>query len=430
MSIAFSPTLPQPATVAKRTLQPLDIIFLVITMIIPIETIMQAVFGANMAFGRFMAPLFILFYLVLRPSAASFRLPPGFLLVLPYFVIAFGHIVVQETWFGVYNYRSYVLNTILCIAAYNYALFNRPSVRSVLLATYAGIVLIAVWAAATGQMTEASRGGRFSMFELDENGLGSTYGLAVVIAVVLASRPEVGLIVKTLLVAGAMPCAALLLATGSRGALVSTLLGIVAEAAYLGIVRRRSGLLVGLLMLGTVVGVGKTMYDQTDVMKRRMNDMFVESNDPDRLGHRDTLGLITLQLIVERPFVGWGEIGGWEQIGDRMSLGSAAHKGTHNTYLLLLVTAGVFAGGAFLWWVLRPMIPRRSLLASSDYASLYVVMVFIYATFLTLDHLAHRQWWWLFPLFLAQAGIASAAARQAPATGLQHRLAVPLSPGR
>lgn len=428
MSIAFAPTLQQTATVAKRALQPLDIIFLVITMIIPIETIMQAFFGASMAFGRFIAPLFILFYLALRPQAAAFRLPPGVLLIVPYFVIAFGHIAAQGTWFGVYNYRSYVLNAILGIAAYNYALFNRPSVRSVLLATYVGIVLIAVWAAVTGQMTEASRGGRFSMFELDENGLGSTYGLAVVIAVVLASRPDVGLIVKTLLVAGAMPCAALLLATGSRGALVSTLLGIVAQALYLAIVRRRGGVLVGLLVLGAVVGVGKTMYDQTDVIKRRMTDIFVESKDPDRLGHRDTLALIALQLIAESPIIGWGEIGGWDQIGDRMSLGSGAHKGTHNTYLLVVVTAGVFAGGAFLWWALRPMIPRRRLLASQDYANLYIVMVFIYGTFLTLDRLGHRQWWWLFPLFLAQAGFAGAAARQAPATRLPHGSPVPLSP--
>jgi hypothetical protein len=289
-------------------------------------------------------------------------------------------------------------------------------------------VLIAIWAAATGQMAEAGRSGRFSMFEMDENGLGSTYGLAVVIAVILASRSDVGLIVKGLLVGGAMPCAGLLMATGSRGALVSTLLGIVTQALYLAIVRRRGGVLVGLLVLGAVVGVGKSMYDQTDVMKRRMTDALVESNDPDRLGHRDTLALIALQLIAESPIIGWGEISAWDQIGDRMSLGSAAHKGTHNTYLLVVVTAGVFAGGAFLWWALRPMIPRRSLLASPDYASLYVVMVFIYGTFLTLDRLTHRQWWWLFPLFLAQAGIASAAARQPPATRLPHGSPVRLTP--
>jgi hypothetical protein len=412
MSVALT-TSPSGSTVAaKRRLQPLDVIFYAITLLIPIELIVQTAFGASMAFGRFIAPLFIVAYIALRPPSAAFRLPPGFLLAVPWFVTAFAHIAVQGDWYGVYNYRSYVLNAILCVAAYNYALSNRPSPRHVLLTTYVGITLMALWSFTSGQAAEVHRG-RFTVLDMDENGLGSTYGLAVVIAPLLASRADVRLPMKAMLVAGALPCAALLLATGSRGALVSTVLAILVQSLYLAIFQRRGGLLIGGLVLATIVGVGKYFYDQTDIIRDRMAQVVAESSDEDRYGHRDILIFGALEILGESPFVGWGEKAGWNELGRRVMRGSRDHSGTHNTYLLVLITSGVFAGGAFLWWALRPMIPRPKLLAISDYGNLYVVMVFLYGTFLTLDRLGHRQWWWLFPIFLAQEGLARAASRRA-----------------
>lgn len=412
MSIALSPLLPRPAAAVRRTAQPLDVIFFAITLIIPIETIMQAAFGASMAFGRFIAPAFIVAYLVLRPPQAAFRLPPGFLLTVPYFLVFLGHIASQGEWFSVYNYRSYVLNAVLCIAAYNYALSNRPSPCHVLFATYAGIALIALWTVGSGQMAEVGRG-RFSLFDMDENGLGSTYGLAVVITAVLSSRPDVRLPVKVLMLAGALPCAALMLATGSRGALASTLLGVFAQAVYLAVFRRRRGFLLGLLALGAIVGAGKQIYDQTDVMKRRVERTITKSaSNQDRFGHRDLLVFGAAELIAESPLVGWGEKAGWDELALRAFGGGRDYAGTHNTFMLVLVTSGMFAGGAFLWWMLHPMFPRARLLSNLDYGNLYVVVIFIYGTFLTLDRLGHRQWWWLFPLFLAQTGFAGAATQK------------------
>lgn len=409
MSIALTTSPSGPTVAAKRRLQPLDVLFYAITLIIPVETIMQNVFGASMAFGRFIAPVFIIAYIALRPPSAAFRLPTGFLLIVPWFLIAFGHIAVQGDWYGVYNYRSYVLNAILCIAAYNYALSNRPSSKHVLLAIYLGILIFACWSIITGQGTQAER---FSVLEMDENGLGSTYGLAVVIAIILASRTDSRLSIKVLLVAGALPCAALLLATGSRGALVSTILATIAQALLLVVFQRRGGLLLGCLALGTVLAAGKYMYDNTDIMKERMTKVVVESDDEDRFGHRDILIFGALELIGESPFLGWGEKAGWNELGRRVMRGTRDHSGTHNTYLLILVTSGAFAGGAFLWWALRPMIPRRKLLVNPDVANLYVVMVFVYGSFLTLDQLGNRQWWWLFPIFLVQEGYARAAWRR------------------
>jgi hypothetical protein len=414
MSIALSTALQRPTTEGKRPLQPLDIIFLAITLIVPMELIMQVAFGFSMAFGRFIAPVFIVAYLTLRPTHAAFRFPPGFWLIAPYFVVAFCHIAVQGEWFGIYNFRTYALNAVLCVAAYNYALSNRPSPRSVLFAAYLGVTFFALWTIASGQTAGLGRN-RLTVFDMDENGLGSTYGLAVVIAAVLASRPDVRFATKVLILVGALPCAALLLATGSRGALLSTILGVFAQTLHLAIFQRRRGVLVGLLTIGTIVWAGKYMYDQTDAMKRRVEStVLTTSSNQDRFSARDLLIYGAIELIRESPFVGWGEKAGWDQLAQLALRGSRDHAGTHNTFLLLVLTSGVIAGGAVIWWMLQPMMPHARLLANVDYANLYVVMVFLYGTFLSLDRLSDRQWWWFFPLFLAQTSIAAATVRHVP----------------
>lgn len=423
MSIALSGSAARPSvSVGKQPASLLDMIFFALTVFVPLETILQAAVGAQMAFGRFMTPLFIVAFVLLRPPRATFRLPPGIMLIVPYFAIAFGHIALQGNWFGIYNYRTYVLNAVLAIAVFNYAVSNRPSPRRVLFATYVGIVLFSLWSIAGGPGGDVGRGGRFSMFELDENGLGCLYGMAVVIAIVLASRSDISLAMKAMLVAGALPCAGLLLQTGSRGALLSTVLGVFAQAVYLLSYRRRGGLLVGMVVVGAVFGVGKALYDRTDVMKERVARMAAESGSSDRFGHRDVLIFSTLTMIAEKPLHGWGEKAGWDELGRRSFGTDRLFTGTHNTYLLVLVTSGILAGSAFLWWILQPMFPRRRLLAVEDYASLYIVMVFFYGTFLTLDRLTYRPWWWMFPIFLAQGVVVHAAIRQKPSAVLSRRV--------
>jgi len=423
MSIAVTSLPPRPAAAMKRPLQPLDMLFFAITSLIPIETLLQASFGASMAFGRFITPAFILAYLALRPPAAIFRLPPGILLIAPWFAVALTHIALQGEWFGIYNYRTYVLNSILCVAAYNYVMSNRPSAWAVLFSMYSGVVLLGLWLIATGQASSFDRG-RLSIFGIDENHLGSIYGLAVVIAVILASRTDTRWPMKILLFAGAVPSAVLMLATGSRGALLSVLLGVFAQALYVAIFRRRGGFLIGLLVLGSALGVGKSIYDQSQVIKDRVASMTAESGTSYRFGYRDVLFFNAMDMLSQSPFVGWGEKAAWDELARRTMINRDGHIGTHNTYLLVLLTSGVFAGGAFVWWMVRPMIPQRKLLVDQDFAGLYVVMIFIQGTFLTLDQLAHRDWWWLFPIFLGQAAMTRIAVtrgsfirpRQAPAT--------------
>ncbi len=417
---------------AQRT-SPLDVAFLFLTALIPVETPIQAGVGLGFALGRLILPLMIVLFLGFRGQTAKLTLPPRMLWCMPWFIVAFLHIVASSDWYPIYNYRTYVLNAACSVVVYNYAKTNKPSATAVLMALFLGVTVFSVLCA-TGGIGATMRTSRFRVLDLDENGIGGIYGLGTVVALILCNRRGFPFIGKVIIAGIGVLCLWLTIRTGSRGALAAMAIPVFFSALHTALYRKNANFLIGFVVLALVLVAGKVFYDQSDTMKRRLDKTFDEgAGSGERFAYRDVVFLESWRLVFEKPLQGWGEKPAWDELGERLRRGRSSALATHNTFMQIMVTGGLFCGAMFLWYMFQPFISCRRFLTDPDYTALLLVLMHYYSTSLTLDQLGYRLWWWIFPLILVRQQDLIAQTRQGiRSLGMRAthaRLAVPKASG-
>jgi O-antigen ligase len=122
--------------------------------------------------------------------------------------------------------------------------------------------------------------------------------------------------------------------TGSRGGLLALGVGLLAFVLRGGTFwsKLRNALVV---MLG--IGFFVLVSYQVDVTRER----FEQTLDAGDLARRDQIYATAVQMIQERPLLGWGPVAGDFEMGARLAHGDEYSKNAHNLIFYLLISTGL-----------------------------------------------------------------------------------------
>jgi len=190
-----------------------------------------------------------------------------------------------------------------------------------------------------GITSEAGVGGRATAFDANPNTIGVVLSVGLLALVGLAyGRQNVDLKVRRLAWLGFGVLATAIIRTGSRGAVVALVAGLVAL-----IFQGRSlatKLKVGLIVL---VGIGALVWTayQVESIRMRWERAFFAGD----VSGRDRIFEAGWKLFEEKPLVGWGPVRIWYELGHRLGL---PIRDPHNLYLWILLETGLL--GAILFF--------------------------------------------------------------------------------
>jgi O-antigen ligase len=183
-----------------------------------------------------------------------------------------------------------------------------------------------------------------------------------------------------------------LVQTGSKGALISLIAGILCYV----IAKTESRLtkmhyvLISILMVILSLGI---VYFQ-ELSRVRVEDMLYYKY----YSSRDVIAIETLQMIIEMPLFGWGPFTNVIELGARTG---SLIRDTHNTFLLVLTEVGIL--GAMPYFIGYYLCVKSSIKASK---TLFNPIPFALVITLTAINLSltwhHRKFYW-FILALALA---------------------------
>lgn len=182
--------------------------------------------------------------------------------------------------------------------------------------------------------------GRMSAFAEDPNSLGSLLALGIVAAIGLGlDNWIVSPWVRWVTMGLSIPIALPLVRTGSRGAVVALAGGLLTYAITKGrsvVPRLRNVALVG----GLIFLVGYASQKNEDVMQRW--EYTLSRGD---MAEREDIAPLAVNLILERPFFGWGLFVNFEKLGEAFG---QREKDTHNLLLFILTEVGAIGGATYI----------------------------------------------------------------------------------
>ncbi len=127
---------------------------------------------------------------------------------------------------------------------------------------------------------------------------------------------------------------AVLLQTGSRGAILALGLGLVMFALRKGSLKKKTLNILGLLLL---LGILALAAFQSDVMRSRFEET-IEDGD---LARRELIYPTAWGMFKERPLLGWGPVTSVYELGMRLGHPEEEVKNPHNLILYGIVTSGL-----------------------------------------------------------------------------------------
>jgi O-antigen ligase len=179
---------------------------------------------------------------------------------------------------------------------------------------------------------------RLTAFDYNPNGLATLAAVGAVVllgAFVNAKR----LRERVLLGAAAAPVVVLIIRTGSRSGALSLVAGLALFLTPVGGARRR----IAAMGLAAVVLLGAVYFIATDPLMGSRLDATIEEGDT---AGRDHIYRAAVDLVLERPLVGWGPGYGMYELGRRLNIAWA--RDTHNFILYLLLEGGLIETIPFL----------------------------------------------------------------------------------
>jgi O-antigen ligase len=198
--------------------------------------------------------------------------------------------------------------------------------------------------AETKRVGSGLEGMRTSSIGYNPNDLGAVCGVAALMLIgLLLDNTRRTRARAWLLACLILPLLALMVATMSKGALVSFMLGVSLFLAPLAPARRRI-MAIALGVFGVIALVAMVARDPVSVA--RWNQVLNEG----RGAGREVIYPLALQMIRERPILGWGPIEFSYELGSRLDLPS---RDPHGMFLYLLLEGGIVGTFFFLagYWL-------------------------------------------------------------------------------
>jgi O-antigen ligase len=121
--------------------------------------------------------------------------------------------------------------------------------------------------------------------------------------------------------------------TGSRGGIIAFLAGVAVYALPYRSSKRKMAAILGVTI--AVVGVVYTVVNDEDTLSR-----FKSSYETGDTAGRDRLFAVSIEMISEKPLLGWGAIVWTYELAAREGIGFK-HRGSHNVILDLLMQDGL-----------------------------------------------------------------------------------------
>ena len=244
------------------------------------------------------------------------------------------------------EYSSFIVVTRLLTIIQMLALFwisynlfqHQQLIKGALLAFSAGCILLSILQ--VGGITAMAVGqGRVSALSEDANSLGSVLSLGLLALLGLAyGRTSQDGRISWLAWMGFGSLAAGIVLTGSRGALLSVLAGIMCLAARPGHTTLR--LKVGLIAVLAVCSLVWASYEN-DAVRIRWERTFSEGS----MSGREKIMPAAWDMFIESPIVGWGPVNNVVELGYRFG---RPNVDTHNGYLWVLTETGLAGGVPYL----------------------------------------------------------------------------------
>lgn len=158
-------------------------------------------------------------------------------------------------------------------------------------------------------------------------------GMLAIIGLLYAQRQK---LVRPLLIAAPflIVLAAVLLQTGSRGAILALGAALLTFAFRRGSLKQTVFNISGLLLLLGLLTLATT---NSEVMRSRFEETIAEGD----LARRDLIYPTAWQMIKEKPLLGWGPVTNVYELGTRLGHPEEQTKNPHNLILYGLVTSGI-----------------------------------------------------------------------------------------
>lgn len=235
--------------------------------------------------------------------------------------------------------RSLAQLLVLFVIAYNLLLHH--SYRRVLHLSMIGSVCILV-ALQHLQVVDPKRvllPGRASALAENPNTLGLMCCVATLITIHEWRRGSRGMTMKGVLIVAVAWLLSGLVASGSRGALVSGACGMLAYAMMSGFQR---GQLRAVVMTVLVLGILTWFSISADVLRSRWDLVFEEGN----VAGRSEIWTAAAEMFWEKPLVGWGPWQAQLELGART--GAMLDRDSHNIVLHVLIEGGLILAATML----------------------------------------------------------------------------------
>jgi O-antigen ligase len=379
--------------------------FIGFAAVIPFEA---AAIGTSLSVSKLSGVFFIVCYLFFyNPLSGKRRLPSGSA-PLVWFLVYFS-VVLANGPFLDSVYLSQLMTISLTLAQLLLLFWISSSLltieilrRRVLLAFAFGAVLCALATLLDvpgfATVIESHAGERLTSMDSNPNYVAFAMVIAAVILVGMALDATLrNLWSKAFLASLVLPLLAVAVRTGSRTGVVSFLIGF---AICLFSSRQYGHRLMALLLFISVSGAMTYLVVRYPTVLSR----FEEASGGNLAGRQNIIP-VALEMIAERPILGWQPAVYWEELGRRTGRVFGT-RDAHNLILHLMLEVGVLGAAPFLLGVV--LCVRGAWRARAQVGILpFALLMTALSSNLTLTYLARKPQWLVFALAVAAASAAT-----------------------
>jgi O-antigen ligase len=378
----------------KYRLSALDFSYYLFLASVPIEVIGTMYYDFGVSLSLMTGVFFVFCYFFMQKDKNTIEWPHLMTLPLFWLFINLVHFLRSDslTYFGVLT--GVFNNLMFSVILYNYLLRNINIKNGLYVmgvsTSLAGVGLLA------SQGLNILAGGRFSIFDFDENNIGSILALGSLLLIMFSQEKECSIKWSVIQLLLAVLTLAIVVATGSRGAMLSLILALIFYQIIF--FSKDMFRLKNFLIILAVVGFS-TFFYQNSLTTRERWQTTLEGEANIALSERDVIFVETIDMISERPIAGWGLLQTYRELGQRFG---QMNKGVHNTYLLIVVTTGILGSLPFFVFFIYPFAKFKEQKKDDLYKQLLVLLVFVMLVFMSLDWLNRKQLWILYSMLLAR----------------------------
>ena len=332
--------------------RPLQYVFYAFIFFIPLETLSQNFgLGSDQFTVTRMIGLVLILAALLESQVCFSQVPVAFWWFVVYQLAYLLLGVLQKVnvdWSFVPPMLTRCQLLLLLLIVYNLILDKRTGERALLVLVISCVTLGILMLSGIATDVDRLRVGRLAVVGADPNEIGMVLSLGVIALIGYAfNQRGRGFVTQVLIWASFGFLSAAIVSTGSRGALVALVSGILAWGLLFGSrwqYSRYTVLLVAVVSIGIILSI---IYSSDTAMTRW--DKTLETGD---MAGRDKIYPASWQMFLEGPLIGWGPVNYGYELGSRTG---TLYRGAHNLYLYVLIETGLagaipFFGALWLCW--------------------------------------------------------------------------------